>query len=347
MFTYVLKRIGLAFLTFVAIVFIIYLLQASYGRNPLGVQGENAAQSKTGTVDNTELIAKYWLDRAPILRFFKWVGELFSGSLGPVYRNDLNIELPKTFFESFRWTILITIPAFILSTIFGIALGTLAAYKRAKLIDTSIVVSTSVIAAIPTFIIAPLSLIIAYKYLGLPIEFVVPDVERGIGWDKTILSLFAPIFIFTITGMSGYAVYTRNQMINILTSNQVLIAKSKGLSGFTLFRKHVLRNASIPLMAFIIPSYIGLLGGSIVLERFFGVPGSAQVLISAQRNGEINVVMFSVIFYSSLTLLTNILVDILYTVLDPQIKLTSSNSNKSYSKRLSALFVRTKIGKEK
>jgi oligopeptide transport system permease protein len=128
-----------------------------------------------------------------------------------------------------------------------------------------------------------------------------------------------PILTVTLASLAAYTILVRNQLISILTSNQVLIAKGKGLSAIDVFFKHILRNISIPIISFMLPSFVVLLAGNVVIEQFFNVPGSSSVIIQAFPNGEINIIMFSIMFYASISLAIQILLDILYIIIDPRI----------------------------
>ncbi|MDQ0514294.1 oligopeptide transport system permease protein [Mycoplasmoides fastidiosum] len=320
MINYIFKRIGLLVVTIFFAMLVVYLIQATFGRNPFTQDG---AITPPRGQNLSDLISKQLtengFDRAPIVRFFIYFSGLFHGNLGRVYVAQLRI--PGSIFEPLRWTLLITFPSFVISAIFGVTLGTISAYKKGKLVDRVINGVTTFISAIPTVVFVPLTVVFAYKYVGLPYSFINPRPEAGVGFDRTLLSLITPIFVFTITSLSGYTVITRNQMVQVLTSNQVLIARTKGLSPFEVFKKHVLRNASLPIMDTILRSFFSLLYGTVFLERFFGVPGSASAILDAQQSGEINVIMFVLLFFGTLSLGVSILVDVILTIFDPRVRL--------------------------
>jgi oligopeptide transport system permease protein len=122
--------------------------------------------------------------------------------------------------------------------------------------------------------------------------------------------------------------FTRNEVVTILNSDYILIARSKGLSEKTIFTKYVARNASLPILTILIPSFIMVFGGSFVIELFFDIPGTSSSIINAIKFGEINVVMFSTIFLSAMGTYTIIGVDILYVALDPRITYATATETK-------------------
>ncbi|WP_391591623.1 Oligopeptide ABC transporter, permease protein OppB [[Mycoplasma] cavipharyngis] len=323
MVNYLFKRIVLLFFTLFFSMMIVYLVQSNFGPNPFTQEG--AVNPERGTNINDlirQLIEENGFNKPAIVQFFNYLkGLIFEGNLGKVYVS--NLQLPNSLFEPLQWTLLVTFPTFILSVVIGVILGTVSAYYAGRTLDRIITSITTFLSSIPSIVIAPLALLLFYRSFGLPLSFILPRPDAGIGIDATLLSLITPIFVLTITSLSGYILVTRNQMLNVLTSNYVLIAKTKGLSAKTIFFKYVLRNASLPLSSIILSSFIGLLSGTIILERFFGIPGSADPALDAALKGEINIIMFNVLFFGGLSLGISILIDVLFTILDPRIKIAT------------------------
>ncbi|UWV84812.1 ABC transporter permease [Mycoplasmopsis felis] len=228
------------------------------------------------------------------------------------------------FFKFLRFSVIITAPAFIISAILGIFLGILSGYKRGIWIDASINVFALFFIALPSFVIAPILITILLSANVTP-NFILPD-DSKYTTNQIITSWIPPISIIVLGSLSGYITFTRNQVISVLTSNYVLIAKSKGLGTVEIFFKYVLRNISIPLAALLIPSYIGLLSGGIVIESYWRVPGTSQIIAQSFPNGEINIIMFNTFFFTLLGVFTTILVDVSYTFLDPRIKYSTKPS---------------------
>ncbi|WP_434337089.1 ABC transporter permease [Mesomycoplasma conjunctivae] len=314
--SYFIKRIFLALLTFIAIYVIVYLLIASFSPDPFSATLESSKKSDGSQAAKlAELHARYFFDRSPIVRLGIYTANMFKGDFGPIYKTGETNAIPNLFFSPLRYTILVSLPSFILSSIIGVTLGIVAAYRRDRLEDAAISGFSTFFVAIPSFVLAPFIVFIAIK-LGLPFEFKDPATY---GAAVTATSLIPPIFVFTITSIPGYVFLVRNQVITVLSSDYVLIAKSKGLSAVAIFFKYVFRNSSIPLVRVLLFSYVGLLSGSIILEQFFRIPGSSSILVGAAFEGEINISMFSIIFFTSLALIVNILGDMTYVVMDPRI----------------------------
>ncbi|MCP4336746.1 MAG: ABC transporter permease [Mycoplasma sp.] len=329
MFKYFIKRLILAALSLVTISILVYFLIGATGRNPIS---PDSFRDKAGVTAHEQWLQKIralGLDKSIAVRFGEWVkGVFLCGDFGKIYGKASGgsaTSIPTLFFGPLKYSLLITVPTFIISTIFGVVLGFVAGYKRGTWIDSIISVFVMFFIAVPSFILAAFALSISDK-VGLPSSFIRP--EDG-GYKKMIRSIIMPILVMTLSSLAVLTYYTRNEVVTILQSNQITIARSKGMDEWEVFKKHVLRNSSIPLVALIIPSFILLLAGSIVIESFFQVPGSSRVIVTAVSNSEYNIIMFNVLFFTLLSLLSSILVDILYTIIDPRIRFDQTGSFKS------------------
>lgn len=310
MLRYILKRIVLALISLFILITLIYILVSSFSKNPFaGQDPQNAAQ----------LAEDNGLNDPVLIRYGRYISGLFRGDFGKIYvLNGEYKNIPEFFFIPLKWTLLITVPSLIFSIIIGVFLGVLAGYNRGTWIDNVISLFVVIFIGLPSFVIAPIILLIADKSNGVIIsEFLFPDLN---GWGITFKSLVLPILTVTLGSLAGYTILVRNQIVSVLTSNHVLIAKSKGLTQNEIFWKHIIRNIFIPLISFIVPSFTILLAGNIVIEQFFRVPGTSSVIINAFPNGEINIVMFSITFFAAIAMLGQIILDISYIFIDPKIK---------------------------
>lgn len=333
MIKYILKRFLLMCITLFVLLSIVYLLVASFSKNPFLVGG--------GNIDNADNLAAANGLKDPILvRYWNYFSGFFTGNFGKIYNPPGEIHsIPELFFGPLRWTLLITVPAMFFAIIIGVSLGVVAGYNRGKLIDTLINIFVVIFIGLPSFVIAPLILLIASSSNGLIIsQFYLPDQQ---GWFITIKSAILPIITVLLGSLASYTILVRNQVITALTSNHVLIAQSKGLSQWDIFWKHIIRNISIPLLSFIVPSFIVLLAGNIVIEQFFGVPGTSTIIINSFPKGEINVVMFSIFFFAGISMLSEIILDISYIFIDPKIKFFET-TKKSWTKNLVNEYKRKK-----
>ncbi|APJ38223.1 ABC transporter permease [Mycoplasmopsis pullorum] len=369
---YIFQRVCFALLTLFVIIVVVYIMTAQFTENPFAKEAMNLGdkQSGGGKIDNErgyQLFrqsvtahltpnvnyadhAKDWFSlRVNIfVRLAYWFKDVFNKEtpFGLPYNttilSSVDVKtIPQFFFKYLKYSIIITLPSFIFSAFLGIILGIVAGYKRGSLFDAFINAFSLLFIALPSFVIAPFIISLFLK-LGISPKFMNPDDDGNVmvfGWWAIIKSWLPPILILVLGSLSGYITFVRNQVITVLTSNYVLIAKTKGLGTVEIFLKYVLRNISIPLATALIPSYIGLLTGGVVIESYWEIPGTSKVLASSFPNGEVNLIMFNTVFFTFLGLMTTILVDVVYTILDPRIKYSSSSGTnwwqiyKSYSIR--------------
>ncbi|WAM04574.1 ABC transporter permease [Mycoplasmopsis cynos] len=277
-----------------------------------------------------------WIDYKldPFARFWYWFSDIFKNKENPFglpydggVLSTFDVKsISELVFKYLKISIIVTIPAFFISAFIGIILGIFAGYKRGTIFDAIINLFSLFFIALPSFIIAPIMISILLNFKVTP-SFINPygsDANVYSNYD-IFISWLPPILIIVLGSLSAYITFTRNQVITVLTSNYVLIAKSKGLGTIEIFLKYVLRNISIPLAALLIPSYIGLLTGGIVIETYWNIPGVSRVITAAFPKGEINIIMFNTVFFTFLGILTTIVVDVSYTVLDPRIKYASKS----------------------
>ncbi|BDX52607.1 ABC transporter permease [Metamycoplasma equirhinis] len=363
MFKYIRQRIAFAILTLFIISFFVYILIAAFGPNPvqqLAVKEYERLKTSGKTfnevLQNLEIQngLRYVLsDGTPgakipiIVRYFRYIGGIFRGDFGFVINPSNNPDpssyktMGQLFFKPLKYTLLITFPTFIASSIIGISIGVFAGYKRGKFFDSASNLFALIFIAVPSFIIAPIAIAIA---LSLGVSAVVPR-PGDQPFLATFIAYLPPIIVMTLSSLAAYVTYTRNQVVTVLTSNYVLIAKTKGLSSRQIFFKYVLRNISIPLFSLIFGSFIGLLSGSIIIEKYWQVPGTSSVIVSAFPSGEINVVMFSTLFFTLVSLIAEIIIDVSFAILDPKITYVS-NSKKNYLLFLRAYKERKKITRD-
>lgn len=318
MLTYILKRIGFAALAVFILLTLTYLLTGLLPYLPIS-PGQNespaAFQRRIDALGFNEPI---------IVRYGKYLHDLFvNHSLGQYYSNSA-INIGQWFFETVPNTLLITAISFIISIILGVSFGVLSAVYRGKALDTTLNTLSVVFVSVPSFVIA-IVLLIIFRNTGVPTRYVAPG-SNGYTVGRFIASLTLPILSLSLGGFSSMTYYMRNEMVEVLQQDYIKTARSKGLSESAIIFKHAFRNASIPILSIIVPSILGLISSSFIIETFFSVPGTASLLVAAIQRNEVNMLAFQVLFFSSFGFLLQILLDFIYTLVDPRIRLAEANS---------------------
>ena len=329
MFKYLLKRLGWAVLAlFLLLILVFFLMQAIPGY-PI----EKMANDTDFTY-NAKLEAAGLLDNV-FVQFGKFMEGLFKdGKFGRVYDNADQVVVDKMM-EPIKYTLSIAGPAFLLSAIFGVSLGIVAAIYRGKVVDIIINVISVLFISVPSFILA-IYLIKLGNVIGLPTQFLVFGSAPP---TKVFLSMLMPILSMTLASIPSILYYTRNEMVEIFKQDYIKVALSKGYTFRQVIWKYAIRNALIPIVAVLLPSFITILSGSIIIEKFFNVPGTASIVTESINKKELYLVMFSVIFYGAVYFLMQIVVDASYTLIDPRIVLAEKKAN-SWFKQAKAWWIR-------
>ena len=333
---YILKRIILFLLTIIIVIIATFFLTRAISKTPNAIVDQISQRIQQSRNPNPQQITQavynemgYHPDWSPFKAFGHYIKNIFQGNFGKYYAKPSGTLLYH-FASPLKWTFLVSGLGFVFGTIIGLAFGIFAGYKRGKLPDILLNIIAIVFVAIPSFVLASFIALLASQS-NWPIEFLGPALSNSF-W-KTFQTLIIPIGIITVTSFATITYYIRNEVVEVLKSDYVITARSKGLNEVQIFLKHVFRNISIPAVTIILPRFMFIIMGSFVIELFFQVPGAASMLSTAATTYEYNVIMFSVIFFTSLSLFLNIILDVIYSILDPRISL-AEKSNRSFIRSL-------------
>ncbi|WP_084269093.1 ABC transporter permease [Mycoplasmoides alvi] len=322
MLSYILRRILFALLALFILLTIIFFLMSLLPISPLQKNPHETQEEYQKALEAAGLTK-------PIFqRYLDYWSNLFSGNLGPIYGKS-STSIQQEVFPKLPNTMYIAILAYVLAILFGFTFGFIAATYRGKWQDTLVNVLSVVFISVPSFVIGVVLLKIA-GVLGLPLRF---SNFGDVDWNFStfIQSSIMPVLSLTFGLASTLTYYVRNEVIDVLNQDYIKTAKSKGLGTFEILFKHVFRNALIPVLSILGPSLLITISGSIVLEQMFGVSGIARVLVNAIQTNQVNIVMFQALFLSSLYFSISILLDLIYTIVDPRIKLSQQNSTSLFN----------------
>ena len=257
-------------------------------------------------------IAKaYHLDESLPKQFVRYMSGLLRGDLGPSYRyRDHTVsELIRS---GFPLSLQLGAMAITLALLVGVSAGTVAALRQDSLLDRVVMSFAMTGISIPVFVIAPvLVLLLAVKVHWLPAGW-----SGSAGAAKFVL----PVFTLAMPQIAYIARLTRASMIDVLGRDFIRTARAQGLSTSTLVRVHALRPAMLPVLSYMGPAIAAILTGSVVVEEVFGIPGLGQFFVRGALNRDYTLVLGIVIFYATLIVFLNLLVDILYGVIDPRVR---------------------------
>ncbi len=304
MLKYIAKRIGLAIVTIWAVATITFFLTNMVPGGPFLSEKAISPQATAA------LEAKYGLDKPLFQQYLTYIGDALHGDLGDSLkqrgRTVADIILTK-FPVSARVGGISVLVALTL----GIPLGCIAALKRGKFTDSLISVVATCGIAVPSFVICTVLLYFFGVKLG-----VLPTL--GIGtWKHYIMPVMALSFYPTAYIMR----LMRSSMLDVLGQDYMRTAKAKGVSGFVSLFKHALRNAILPVVTYVGPMLAYTVTGSFVVEKIFTIPGLGGEFIRAINGRDYTLIMGTTIFLATLIIVMNVVVDIVYKLVDPRIKL--------------------------
>lgn len=304
MLKYIAKRIGLAIVTIWAVATITFFLMNMVPGGPFLSEKAISPQATAA------LEAKYGLDKPLFQQYLTYIGDALHGNLGDSLkqrgRTVADIILTK-FPVSARVGGISVLVALTL----GIPLGCIAALKRGKFTDSLISVVATCGIAVPSFVICTVLLYFFGVKLG-----VLPTL--GIGtWKHYIMPVMALSFYPTAYIMR----LMRSSMLDVLGQDYMRTAKAKGVSGFVSLFKHALRNAILPVVTYVGPMLAYTVTGSFVVEKIFTIPGLGGEFIRAINGRDYTLIMGTTIFLATLIIVMNVVVDIVYKLVDPRIKL--------------------------
>lgn len=259
------------------------------------------------------LNAKYGLDKSVLIRFITYVKNMLTGDFGVSYSISKNTPISSLLQTRLPISLQIGGQSVLLGTIIGLILGIIAALKHNTIWDTLTTVISVIGVSLPSYVFAlALSYSLGYKLKLFPLLY-----SNDIPFKSSTLPTVA-LCMFTIATIARF---TRTEMLEVLDSDYILLAESKGISGFKLIFRHELRNALIPIITVLAPLVVGLMTGSLVIEKIFSIPGIGSLLVTAIQSNDYNVIVALAFIYSAMYIGIMLVVDVLYGIIDPRIRL--------------------------
>ncbi len=254
---------------------------------------------------------KYHLDEPLLQQYGRYLWDLLHGDFGPSFQyKDYSVnELIAT---GFPVSMRLGVAAILIALVIGVTLGTLAALRQNRATDYTVMTLAMTGISIPNFVLAPILILVFAVHLGwLPAG----------GWnDGQWHNLLLPIVGLALPQIAYIARLMRGSMIEVLHSNAIRTARAKGLPERVVILRHALKPALLPVISFLGPATAAVITGSVVIEQIFGIPGLGRYFVQGALNRDYTLVMGVVVFYGTLIILFNFIVDLLYAALDPRVR---------------------------
>jgi oligopeptide transport system permease protein len=305
MLTYALRRLAAAVPTFLMIVAAAFFLMRAAPGGPFDEEQTLPPEVAAN------MQAAYGLDQPVHVQFVRYLGGLLRGDLGPSLRLK-DFTVAELIARGLPVTLSIGVAALLLAVAAGVPLGMLAAVRHNGWVDHAVMSLALAGVAIPNFVVAPVLALVVGLYLGwLPVG----------GWEAgSLRHMVMPVVTLALPVVAYLARLTRGSLLEVLQSPFIRTARAKGLAPGVILRRHALKPALMPVVSFLGPAAAGLLTGSLVVEQVFGLPGVGRYFVQGAVNRDYTLVMGMVVFYATLILLLNLVVDLVYGWLDPRIR---------------------------
>ena len=326
MLAYALRRLVLAVPLLLGITLISFVVIHLAPGEPVDLQtGDLSVQS---SAQAKQLLREvYGLDKPLTVQYWNWLGRLARLDFGRSFAPDGRPVLQKIS-ERLPITLLLNIVEMLIIVALAVPIGVLSATRQYSTFDKVTTVFVFVGFATPDFWLALLLMILFGVQLGwLPISGL-----RSLNWEYLpfwrqqwdfLSHLLLPILVATFGGLAGFSRYMRQSMLEVVRQDYIQSARAKGLAEPIVIGKHALRNALLPVVTILGLSLPGLIGGSVIVESIFAIPGMGQLMVQAVFERDYPVIMGNLVIVSTLTLVANLVADVTYSFVDPRIRVAA------------------------
>ena len=301
---YIIKRVAMGLLCIFIVATLTFLLMNLVPGGPF------TAEKSMSKAAQEALAAKYGLDKPLWERYITYMSDFLKGDMGPSLRQR-GRNVSDIIFSKFPISARLAGVAVLVSLLVGVPLGCLSAYNRGKFADNLIIVLATCGIAIPSFIS---SVILLYTF-GSKLN-ILPTIGLN-----SLASYIMPVTALSIYPTAYITRLMRSSLLDVMGQDYIRTARAKGLSNFKVLFKHALRNAILPVVTYVGPMLASLMTGSFVVEKIFTIPGLGRDFVSAINTQDYTLIMGTTIVLATLIIAANVIVDILYKIIDPRIKL--------------------------
>lgn len=293
-------------IVFFGVTFVIYAMVFALPGDPIrALAGERPVSEATVAT----LRAAYHLDDPLIVQYFRYIGGLFVGDFGT---NFAGRPVGDQLARAWPVTLVLALSAWAIEIVVGLGLGIVAALRRGTWIDRTILVSTILATAVPVFVVGVTAQLLFGVRLGL-----LPVAGDRDGWP---VAYILPAAVIALYGLAVVSRLMRSSMLDSLGADYIRTARAKGLSARRVVGVHVLRNSAIPAVTFLATDLGYLLGGAVIVEGIFNLPGIGNLLFQAIRSHEGPTVVGISTALVLVFLVTSALIDLLHSAIDPRIR---------------------------
>jgi len=278
--------------------------------------GPFTSERKTSPAIEEQMKEAYGLNDPIHEQYFNYLINAAKLDFGPSFKYE-GQEVMDIIKRSFPYSLILGFEAIFIALGLGVLFGVIAAIRHNRMGDYTVMVIAILGISVPSFIMATILQYVFSIKLGLL------PIARFESFSHTIL----PAFALATTPLAFIARLTRSSMLDVLSADYIKTAKSKGLSEQVVIYKHALRNAILPVVSYLGPLIAGILTGSFIIEKIFAIPGLGNEFVVSITNRDYTVIMGTTVFFSMILLVSILIVDLIYGLIDPRIKVTGKGAN--------------------
>jgi peptide/nickel transport system permease protein len=316
MTTYIIRRLIQSVFILLIVTLLVFLTMHILPGDPILIFISSGTLKNTSMEEIETLRHQFGLDRPLMVQYFSWLAGTFRGDFGTsiTLREPVIKEIARRLPITFQLSAL----ALIVSTIIGIPAGVICAVRRGKWVDTVVTILANAGITIPEFWLGIMLIYLFALKLGwLPVQ--------GFTWLfvdfwKSVKQMIMPVFCLSIFSISSITRQTRSSMLEVMRQDYIRTAWAKGLKERLVIMKHGIKNGLIPIVTLLGMSFSFIVGGSVLIENVYNIPGMSRLVVNAVFVQDYPVVQGFVLLIATIILLTNLMVDISYGWLDPRIR---------------------------
>lgn len=312
MLSYICKRIIYLIITLLIILTATFFLM----KNLPGTPFDSERFALLPKAQQAQFLEKYGLKDPLLVQYGKYIINVFKGDLGTSFFYS-GKPVTDVVFGRIGPSALIGIQAVLIGLSIGLVLGIIAAWRHNSAIDYFTMIMAVLGVSVPNFVVAAL----LQYYVGL--KWGIFPVAFWESWRSSVLPSIA--LSFSVTAM--IARFMRTEMLDVLAQDYIVTARAKGLSQFKVIMRHAVRNSIIPVVTILGPIIVNLLTGSLVVENIYSIPGIGSLFVDSIKTNDYSTIMGITIFYSAFYIFIIMIVDILYSVIDPRIRLAAGEED--------------------
>jgi peptide/nickel transport system permease protein len=316
MTTYIIRRLTQSILVFFLVILGIFLIMRILPGDPILMLVSKQMANQSTEADIEKLRHEYGLDKPLIVQFFNWLGGVFQGDFGKSISNQRDVL--EDILRRLPITLHLGILATIVSFVIGVPAGVISAVKRGSWIDTIVTSLANLGITVPVFWLAVIMMyLFALKLHWLPLMgYTSPFTDFGLNTREIIM----PVFCLSLGGIAVLARQARSSMLEVLHQDYIRTAWSKGLRERAVIMKHALKNGMIPVIVMAGLGLSGIIGGSVLVETVYNIPGMGRLAVTAMLSQDYPVTQGVMLFFGAVVLLVNLVVDLSYGWLDPRVQ---------------------------